>query len=136
MSSRILTPPVYEPFPVVDAGAEPLGGRILVQIRLARAVTESGIILTQDGRRTEQDNTQVAIVRAMGPLAYRDRDTRESWPEGNWTNPGEYIRIPKYGGDRFTVRHGRDEDVEFAIIQDTDVIAKITTDPVKMKSFI
>jgi hypothetical protein len=59
----------------------------------------------------------------------------ELWPEGAWCQIGDYVRTPKYGGDRWTVRFG-EEEIEFVIYNDLDVIGKITGDPTKIRAFI
>ena len=76
---------LQEAFPAVDPGALPVGGRILVQWRAAKkTVTSSGIVLIEETKETEKWNNQVAKVIAVGPLAFKKRDTLEPWPEGNW----------------------------------------------------
>jgi hypothetical protein len=58
-------------FPKCDAGLLPLGNLVLVQIRQPMNVTKGGIEIPAETRQTEHDNTQVAKVIAMGPLAFR-----------------------------------------------------------------
>ena len=43
-----------EAFPAVNAGIQPFGSRILVQIRTAKSKTAGGIILTTDSKDTEK----------------------------------------------------------------------------------
>ena len=124
-----------ESFPAVDPGILPLGSRIMVQIRRARAQTKSGIFIPEDVRKTEASNTQVSKVIGVGSLAFKNRNTMELWPEGAWCQIGDYVRTPKYGGDRWTVRFG-EEEIEFVIYNDLDVIGKITGDPTKIRAFI
>ena len=89
-------------FPSVEPGAKPLGGRILVQLRRTKKkTTGSGIILVEETKEAEKWNNMVAKVIAIGPLAFKNRDTMESWPEGSWVVAGDYIRVPKWGGDRW-----------------------------------
>ncbi len=54
-----------EAFPAVDAGVQPFGSRVLVQIRTPKKKVGS-IILAQDTKDTEKWNTQVAKVIAVG----------------------------------------------------------------------
>ena len=62
-------------FPAVDPGAIPLGARVLVQLRKTKKrMTESGIILPEETRDTEQAQNPVAKVIAFGPLAFKKRD--------------------------------------------------------------
>jgi co-chaperonin GroES (HSP10) len=131
---------LQEAFPAVDPGAVPVGGRILVQWRQTRkTVTTSGIVLVEETKETEKWNNQVAKVIAIGPLAFKKRDTLEPWPEGNWIEVGDFVRMPKWGGDRWEIPFGQkgDEDVAlFSIFNDHEVIAKVTTDPLKVKAFL
>jgi co-chaperonin GroES (HSP10) len=122
-------------FPEVDAGIIPFGSRVMVQIRRAKSQTKGGIYLPEEARKTEASNTQVAKVAAIGPLAYKNRNNMESWPEGSWCNVGDFVRTPKYGGDRWTVKSG-DEEIEFVIFNDLDIIGKVTADPTTIRAFI
>lgn len=128
---------IDEAFPPADPGIAPLGSRILLQIRSPKKKTRGGIILTDDVRETEHYNTQIAKVIATGSLAFKNRNTQELWPEGAWAHPGDFVRVPKYGGDRFSVRtaDGEDEAI-FVIFNDLDLIAKVTGDPTAIKAFL
>ena len=128
-------------FPSVDPGAKPLGGRILVQLRRAkRKSTKGGIILVSETKETENWQNMVAKVVEIAPLAFRKRDTMEPWPEGSWCEVGDYIRVPKWGGDRWEVKVPGEDDLEdpalFSILNDHEVIAKVTGKPLDMKAFL
>ncbi len=125
-------------FPSVDPGAKPLGGRVLVQLRRTKkTVTSAGIILVEETKETEKWNNMVAKVVENGPLAFKKRDSMESWPEGSWCEPGDYIRVPKWGGDRWEVEVGDDEEKAlFMILNDHEIIAKVTGNPLDMKAFV
>ena len=125
-------------FPVVDPGAAPLGARILVQLKgIGKKSTNSGIILVHETREAEKWANMVAKVVAIGPLAFKKRDTMEPWPEGSWCEIGDYLRVPKWGGDRWEVPFGDGEDrALFMILNDHEVIAKVTGDPLAMRTFI
>lgn len=127
---------IDEAFPPVDAGVTPFGSRVLCQIRTTRKTTKGGIILTDDARETDKWNTQVGKVIAVGPLAFHNRATMEQWPEGSWCGPGDYVRIPKYGGDRWEVVMEDGEICLFVIFNDLDIIGQIVGDPLQMKAFI
>ena len=124
-----------EAFPAADAGVQPFGSRVLVQIRTPKKKVGS-ILLVQDTKDTEKWNTQVAKVVAVGSLAYKNRNTQELWPEGQWCQPGDFVRVPKYGGDRWEVPLNKDENAMFVIFNDLDVIGKVTGDPLLIKAFI
>lgn len=135
---------IDEAFPAVDPGVQPLGPRVLVQFRRSKAKTAGGIILTDDAMQTEKWNTQVARVVAIGPLAFKSRRDNSEWPEGAWADIGDFVRVPKYGGDRFEVDVPGDEKLPvaqrqpalFVIFEDRDLIAKVTGDPLKLKAFV
>lgn len=125
-------------FPSVDPGAKPLGGRVLVQLRRTKkTVTSAGIILVEETKETEKWNNMVAKVIENGPLAFKKRDSMEPWPEGSWCEPGDYIRVPKWGGDRWEVEVEEDEEKAlFMILNDHEIIAKVTGNPLEMKAFV
>jgi co-chaperonin GroES (HSP10) len=129
---------VREAFPVVDPGAKPLGARILVQLRRTKSkTTKGGIILVEETRETEKAQNMVAKVIEIGPLAFRKRDTMEPWPEGSWAEVGDYLRVPKWGGDRWDVLiPGTDDQVQFMVLNDHEVIAKITGNPLEVRAFV
>jgi co-chaperonin GroES (HSP10) len=127
-------------FPSVDPGAKPLGARILVQLRRTKKKTTSaGIILVEETKETEKWNNMVAKVIEVGPLAFKKRDTMEPWPEGSWCEVGDYLRVPKWGGDRWEVAVDGEPDEDqalFMVLNDHEVIAKVTGDPLAMRAFI
>lgn len=127
-------------FPSVDPGAKPLGARILVQLRRTKKkATSAGIILVEETKETEKWNNMVAKVIEIGPLAFKKRDSMEPWPEGSWCVVGDYIRVPKWGGDRWEVPVDGEQDEDpalFMVLNDHEVIAKLTGDPLAMKAFI
>ena len=128
-------------FPSVDPGAKPLGGRVLVQLRRTKKkATSAGIILVEETKETEKWQNMVAKVIEIGPLAFKHRDTMQSWPEGSWCAVGDYIRVPKWGGDRWEVKVPGDDDAEdsalFMVLNDHEVIAKLTGDPLAMRAFL
>jgi len=124
-------------FPSVDPGAKPLGGRILVQLRRTqKKATAAGIILVEETKEAEKWNNMVAKVIEIGPLAFKNRDTMQGWPEGSWCEVGDYIRVPKWGGDRWEVEIPGDEKALFMILNDHEVIAKVTGNPLEMRAFI
>jgi co-chaperonin GroES (HSP10) len=128
-------------FPSVDPGAKPLGGRILVQLRRTKKkATSAGIILVEETKETEKWQNMVAKVIEIGPLAFKHRDTMQAWPEGSWCAVGDYIRVPKWGGDRWEVKVPGDDSFEepslFMVLNDHEVIAKLTGDPLAVRAFL
>ena len=127
-------------FPSVAPGATPLGGRILVQLRRTKKKTSgSGIILVEETKETEKWQNMVAKVIYVGPLAFKHRDTMQSWPEGSWCEPGDFIRVPKWGGDRWEVPVPDQDDEDpalFAVFNDHEMIAKVTGNPLNMRAYL
>lgn len=123
-------------FPACDPGVHPFGSRVLVQIRTPKKKTKGGILLVEDARETEIYNTQVAKVLAVGSLAFRNRNTMEPWPEGSWCEPGDFVRVPRYGGDRWTVKTESGEDALVVIFNDLDLVGRVTGDPTAIKAFL
>jgi co-chaperonin GroES (HSP10) len=128
-------------FPAVEAGVEPLGARVLVQLkRTKKKMTASGIILAEETRENEKWQNMVAKVIEIGPLAYRNRDTMEAWPEGSWVKVGDYIRVPKWGGDRWEVAVPGEDHVEdkamFMVLNDHEVISRVKGDPLAMAEYV
>jgi hypothetical protein len=81
----------------------------------------------------------VAKVIEVGPLAFKHRDTMVAWPEGAWCSAGDYIRVPKWGGDRWEVEVPGEDDEDpalFMILNDHEIIAKVTGNPLLMRAFV
>ena len=73
-----------------------------------------------------KENTQLGKIYQLGPIAFRNRDSGELWREGVWARPGDFVRIPKWGGDRFTrVVPGTTDTAIFCIFSDHELIAKV-----------
>ncbi len=127
-----------EAFPPCETGIKPLGYRVLCQIKTSAKKTKGGLYLPDEVRETDQWNTQVAKIIAVGPVAFKHRDTLKDWVEGAWCGPGDFVRVPKYGGDSFSSVVGTGDDkVEalFVIFRDLDLIAKVE-DPLAVKAYI
>lgn len=124
-------------FPEVKPGLRPFGDKVLVQIRTPMTRTKGGLYVPPESRETEQWNTQVAKVIALGPVAFMNRDTLQSWPEGAWVKPGMYVRCPKYGGDRWEVPVPNSSDPAlFVLFRDVDLGGEIDGDPLAMVAYL
>lgn len=136
-------------FPDVDPGFAPFGSRLVVQLRSPKTITSGGIELPSEAIETEMWNTQIAKVRAIGPVAFCNRNTLEKWPEGDWCQVGDYIRIPKYNQDKWFIEtqgkfvnpftkteHDCKEYVLFMLINDLDILAKKLGNPLEVKAYI
>jgi co-chaperonin GroES (HSP10) len=123
-------------FPDVPAGQSPFGGRVIVQLR--RIKKKAGmIIIVDETKENEKWNNMIGKVVALGPLAFKNRDTMQPWPEGTWAQVGDYVRVPKWGGDRWERPVLDDEDpVLFMTLNDHELIAKVTDNPLSFKAFV
>ena len=127
---------IEDAFPNVDPRCTPVGARIMVQLRRPKKRVGK-IQLIENTRETEKWTGQVGLVREIGPLAFRKRDTMEPWPEGSWCKVGDFIRVPVHGGDRWEVPiPGTDETAIFLIMNDHEIISKVTGDPMSFKVFV
>lgn len=131
---------LVEAFPEVDPLMAPYGARVLVQLRAVKErVTEAGLLLPEEVKETEKWNTMIGKVIAIGPLAFKKRDDMQPWPEGAWANVGDFVRVPKWGGDRWEIDF-EDEGLKgkalFTFFNDHELIGKVTGDPRAIKAFI
>ena len=125
-------------FPQVDPGQRPFGGRVIVQLR--RIKKKAGmIIIVDETKENEKWNNMIGKVVAIGPLAFMNRDTMQPWAEGSWAEIGDFVRVPKWGGDRWE-RPVPGEDGEdpalFMTINDFELISKVTDDPLSFKAYV
>ena len=126
-------------FPEVRPGQAPYGGRVIVQLR--RIKKNAGkIILVEETKENEKWNNMIGKVVAVGPWAFKNRDTMQPWPEGAWAKVGDYVRVPRWGGDRWE-RNAPDtadgeDPVLFMTINDHELIAKVTDNPLSFKSYV
>jgi co-chaperonin GroES (HSP10) len=128
-------------FPDVSPGQAPYGGRVVVQLRrIKRTATGSRIILVAETKETEKWQNMIGKVVAIGPLAFKNRETMASWPEGSWAQVGDYVRVPKWGGDRWERNvpgeETQEEPVLFMTLNDHELIAKVTDDPLSFKAYV
>lgn len=140
-------------FPDVNPGVMPTGNLVLVQMRQVPLRTPTGLLLDAETRQTEKDNNQVAKVIAVGPLAFHNRDTGQPWPEGAWCKVGDFVRVPKYQGDVWTMPYRRpDREVDeatgrwreivatdyvrFALFKDLAITGVYTCDPLTVRAFL
>jgi len=123
-------------FPDIPSGQSPFGGRVIVQLR--RIKKKAGmIIIVDETKENEKWNNMIGKVVAIGPLAFKNRDTMQPWPEGSWAQVGDFVRVPRWGGDRWERPVPDDEDpVLFMTINDHELIAKVTDNPLSFKAFV
>ena len=127
-------------FPGVKPGMEPFGGRVVIQLRRIKKKTAGKIILVEETKENEKWNNMIGKVVAVGPLAFKNRDTMQPWPEGTWAEVGDYVRVPKWGGDRWEINVPGDDDFEdpvlFMTLNDHELISKVTGNPLSFKAYV
>ena len=124
-----------EAFPDIPHCQIPFGNQILVQLRRPPSKVGS-LILSEETKATEQSRTQIGVIRAVGPLAFCNQETMKEWPEGAWAEPGDFVRIPLYGGDRAYVDAPSGEPVVFVLIKDLHLVAGVVGDPLTIKAYV
>lgn len=128
---------VLSRFPNVSPRVLPLGARVLCQLLSAKPKSAGGIILVEETKETEQWNLQVARVLALGPIAFCNRETGLPWREGVWCEPGDFVIIPRWGGQRRTVKNPQTgEEVYFVTVNDHEIIERVFGNPLELKSYI
>lgn len=131
-------------FPDVAPPYVPLGTRILVQLRTPGTIKTLAngkkFFLPDETVDYEKMTVQTALVRSLGPAAFKNRATMQNWPEGDWCVPGEFVRIPRYGGDRVSIPLNDEQkrEVIFMTMEDRDVIGLIPAsyDPLNVKQVL
>ena len=128
-------------FPEVSPGQAPYGGRVIFQLR--RIKNKSGmIIIVDETKENEKWNNMIGKVVAIGPLAFKNRDTMQPWAEGSWAEIGDFVRVPRWGGDRWErfvpseSEQEYQEPVLFMTINDHELISAITDDPLSFKAYV
>lgn len=140
--AEVVRSPLEDAFPDVDPGLRPFSSLVLLQIRRARKTKDLGdgkvFHYPDEAVDAEKWNTQIALVRAVGPLAFMNRTTLQSWPEGAWAAVGDYVRIAKYTHDRWEVAYGSSDDEKalFTLVKDTDLLGVVTGDPLAIRAFV
>ena len=138
--TRDIEQTLAEAFPEIDPLMAPYGARVLVQLRAVKErITSFGLLIPEETKETEKWNTMIGKVLAVGPIAFKKRDTMEPWPEGVWCKVGDYVRFPKWGGDRWEIDfedNGIKGKALFTFFNDHEIIGMVTGDPRDIKAFI
>ena len=127
-------------FPDVQPGMDPFGGRVVIQLRRIKKKTAGKIILVEETKENEKWNNMIGKIVAIGPLAFKNRDTMQPWPEGTWAQVGDYVRVPKWGGDRWEIKvpgaDDHEDPVLFMTLNDHELISKVTANPLSFKAYV
>ena len=64
----------------------------------------------------------------------------QPWPEGSWAAPGDFVRVPKWGGDRWERKASDTDDGEdpvlFMVLNDHELVTRLTDDPLSFRAFV
>ena len=118
----------------------PLGNKIIVQLRTPGDFkimpNGSKFFFADESKELEKFNVQTGLVRCLGPVAYKNRLTLADFPEGDWIKPGDFVRVPKYGGERVSVPLDDKREAIFLTVNDTDVLGYVYSDPLAIKALL
>ena len=98
---------------------EPKGYRILCAVPDIEVQFDSGILKSEETKRTEEILSVVLFVIALGRDCYADKDR---FPSGPWCQKGDFVLVRAHTGTKVTI-HGKafrlinDDSVE-AVVQD------------------
>ena len=95
----------------------PLGWKVLVQPNQAKKKTAGGIILSAKTQEDEEYLMAHGVVLQTGELAYRDRDSGQSW-KGHWPKTGDRITYGKYAGQKLFIN-----GVKLLLLNDDEITA-------------
>ena len=95
----------------------PVGWRILVLPFRADKKTKGGILLTDKTVEDSQLTASVALVLAVGPDAYQDK---EKFPNGPWCKQGDWVVFGRYAGSRIKI-----EDGEVRLLNDDEILGTV-----------
>ena len=123
----------------VDPGIKPFHNLVLVQYPTPKTKTKSGIILSEETRTVVQANSVIVKVIALGPMAFKNRETGVPWVEGAWCKEGDFVRIGKYDPDKWEVLRGKTQDegvVLFGLAEDLNLKGLVTTNPLSIVAYV
>ena len=102
----------------------PTGWRILVMPYVPPKVSKGGIEIPDEVHERERVATNVGLVMAVGPLAYKDINKFGGSKAGSqpkaWCKEKDWILFGKYAGSRFGIDGG-----ELRLLNDDEVLAVI-----------
>lgn len=138
-----------EAFPNLNPQIEPLGNQVLVQMRCPKR-TSGSILLVDESKDFDASMVRVAKVLALGPCAYKNRETFEYWPEKAWVAEGQFVRVPSFAGiDSWRLPNGSHKEmraggrevdvpdwVTFVLFNDYDIKGRITGDPLDIVDYV
>ena len=108
---------------------EPRGFKLLIEKPKPKDKTEGGILLPDQAIEAENYLSICAKLIAVGPLAWRNRETGERWKGGAWAKEGDWVIVPKFTQFKMEI-----DNKEYRFINDDEIIAVIS-DPTVIKVY-
>ena len=108
----------------------PLNWKVLVQPHQVRLKTKGGLHLPSVSKDNEEYLTAHGRIASMGDLAFKDRDTGESW-KMETPKVGDRVTYGKYAGQKVTVNGVRllllnDDELTSLLPEDVEITAYLT----------
>lgn len=130
---------MVEAFPDIDWMMDPLGNAVIVQMRAPKLMSAGGIALPGETTDWDASMLRVGKVVAIGPLAYKNRDTMKDWPEGAWIKIGDFVRVPVHAGtDGWKIYYGdkKSDWVQFSSFNDYDIKNRVRGNPLDIVDYV
>ena len=109
---------------------DPVGYRILLEMRQPRIKTEGGLWIPQSGIEAQDYMQFVGKVRKVGPMAFK-RARFESDKFDAWCKPGDWITVGQHAGQHMEIM-----GVKFRFVNDESVLGVVRGDHNIIKVFI
>ena len=111
---------------------KPLNWKVLVQPHQVKMKTKGGLYLASQSKDNEEYMTAHGRVLSLGDLAYKDRDTGQSWRMTTVPKEGDRVTYGKYAGQKVTINGVRllllnDDGITSILPEDVDVTSYIAT---------
>ena len=81
----------------------PMGWKVLIQPNEPKKSTQGGIVIPTKAIEAEEYLTAHGTVLAKGELAYRDKDSGQSWKSHFFPKIGDKVTYGKYAGQKLIV---------------------------------
>ena len=103
----------------------PTGWRILIMPYNPPKISKGGIAIPDEVHERERLSTNVGLVMAVGPLAYKDHakfgdPNNPNAPWNPWCQEKDWVLFGRYAGSRFKIDGG-----ELRLLNDDEILAVI-----------
>lgn len=112
-------------FPAVECDTTPAGFQLIIQLPTLPEKMGS-FIMAQSTKDELENSTCFGKVVAVGPGAFKDRDTGAPWHEGAWADVGDIVRVVRNTGQQW--KSATEKGVRFVELPDRAILGKIKPD--------